>query len=66
MLTEKNLKSLVDHLHSFVILVFRWLASPTLIFSKHFVLKDLKFYEVSRLIDTEASQACLDAHEKHR
>lgn len=33
---------------------------------EHFVLKDLPFYEVTRLADVEARQSHLDAREKKR
>lgn len=54
MLTEKNLKVVLANLKLFVIPTFPRLVPPTLVFSEHFVLKDLSFYEVSRLADVEA------------
>ena len=53
LLTEKNLKTVLEHPKSFVILVFLQLVLPTLMIGKNFVLKDLSFYKFARL----------DAHE---
>lgn len=54
MLTKKNLKVVLANPKLFVILIFPRLAPPTLVSSEHFMLKDLSFYEVSRLADVEA------------
>lgn len=64
LLIEKNLKSLLEHLRSFFILVFPRLAPLILIPSKHFVLKDFLFYKVVRFTNIEAGQTCLDKCEK--
>ena len=53
LLIEKNLKTVLEHPKSFVILVFLQLILPTLMIGKNFVLKDLSFYKFARL----------DAHE---
>ncbi|RVW70302.1 hypothetical protein CK203_060287 [Vitis vinifera] len=39
---------------SFIILMFPWLTPSSLVLGEHFVLKDLPFYEVARLADSEA------------
>ena len=54
LLIEKNLKVILVHLKSFVIPIFSRLASMTLVSTKHFMLKDLSFYEVAQLADVEA------------
>lgn len=64
LLIEKNLKSLLEHLRPFFILVFPRLAPPILIPSKHFVLKDLSFYKVVWFTNIEAGQTRLDKCEK--
>lgn len=64
LLIEKNLKSLLEHLCLFFILVFPRLAPPILIPNEHFVLKDLSFYKVARFTNVETGQTHLDKREK--
>ena len=58
--SDKNLLMLVNAPKSFVIPVFPHMALPSLMPREHFVLKDLPFYEVSILVDSEARQAHLE------
>ncbi|KAL6342102.1 hypothetical protein AAG906_038582 [Vitis piasezkii] len=48
----------------FIIPIFPRLALPSLVPGEHFVLKDLPFYEVTRLVDSEAYHAHLEEWEK--
>ena len=64
LLSDKNLQALIENPKSFIILVFSRLASLSLILDEHFVLKDLPFYEIARLADSEAHQAHLEEREK--
>lgn len=64
LLSDKNLFALIDNPKSFIIPIFPHLASPSLVFGKHFVLKDLPFYEVASLENFEARQARLEEREK--
>lgn len=41
-------------------------SSPVSSTCEHFVLKDLFFYEVARLLDSEAYQTRLEEHERKR
>lgn len=66
LLLDKNLLMLIDALKSFVIPVFPHVALPSLMPREHFVLKDLSFYEVAHLVDSEARQAHLEKREKKR
>ena len=66
LLSDKNLHVLIKNPKSFIISVFPWLAPPSLVPDKHFVLKDLSFHEVARLADSEARQARLEKREKKR
>ena len=54
LLSNKNLQVLIKNLKLFIILVFPWLAPPSLIPDEHFMLKDLFFYKVARLENFEA------------
>ena len=65
-LSDKNLLMLVNVPKSFVIPVFPRMALPSLMPREHFVLKDLPFYEVAILADSEARQAHLEKREKKR
>ena len=58
--------ALINNPKPFIILVFPWLAPPSLVLSEHFVLKDLLFYEIPRLADFEACQARLEERERKR
>nr|CAN83379.1 hypothetical protein VITISV_040726 [Vitis vinifera] len=51
---DKNMLALIGSPKSFIILVFPWLTPSSLVLGKHFMLKDLPFYEVARLADSEA------------
>ena len=51
---DKNLLALIGSPKSFIILMFPWLTPSSLVLGEHFVLKDLPFYEVARLADSEA------------
>lgn len=53
-ISDKNLLALINDPKPFIIPVFACLASPFLMSGEHFVLKDLSFYEVARLADSEA------------
>ena len=57
---DKNLLALIDNPKPFIMPVFPRLAPLSLVFGEHFVLKDLPFYEVARLADSEARQAHLE------
>ncbi|KAL6311320.1 hypothetical protein AAG906_025538 [Vitis piasezkii] len=52
--SRQNLLVLIDNPKSFIIPVFPRLTPPSLVPGEHFVLKDLLFYEVSHLADSEA------------
>lgn len=60
LLSYKNLLALINEPKLFVIPVFSRMASPFLVPSKHFVLKNLSFYAVSRLANSKARQARLE------
>lgn len=62
--TENNLEVVLTQAKPFVISFFPRLAPLTLVLGDHFLLKDLPFYKVTPLTDTEVRQACLDAHKK--
>ena len=64
--SDKNLLALIDNPKPFIMLVFPRLAPLSLVFGEHFVLKDLPFYEVARLVDSEARQAHLEEREIKR
>lgn len=64
LLIENNLRVVFAQPKSFVIPLLLQLASSTLVSGEHFVLKDLSFYEVARLVDIELRQAHLDVWEK--
>ena len=63
-LSEKNLQALIKNRKPFIIPVFPWLAPLSLIPDEHFVLKDLFFYKVARLANSEARQVRLKEREK--
>lgn len=63
-LLDKNMQALIENPKPFIILVFPQLASLSLVFDEHFMLKVLPFYEVARLMDSETCQACLEEWEK--
>lgn len=56
LLSDKNLLALIENPKPFIIPVFSWLAPPSMVSNKHFVLKDFSFYEVARLADFETHQ----------
>lgn len=64
LLIEKNFKCVLNHQCSFVILVFSWFALSSHVPNEYFLLKDLKVYEVTWLIDIEVWQTCLDTRER--
>ena len=64
--SDKNLLALIDNPKPFIMPVFPRLAPLSLVFGEHFVLKDLPFYEVARLVDSEARQAHLEEREIKR
>ena len=53
-LLNKNLQVLIENPKPFIILMFSRLTPPSLVPREHFMLKDLPFYEVARLADSEA------------
>ena len=63
-LSNKNLLALIDNPKSFIIPVFPHLALPSLVSGEHFMLKDLPFYKIDRLVDSKACQAHLEEREK--
>lgn len=63
-LMDKNLLMLINSPKPFIIPIFPWLAPLSLVPSEHFVLKDLTFYEVGRLANSETLQACLEEQER--
>nr|CAN60233.1 hypothetical protein VITISV_016497 [Vitis vinifera] len=60
----RNLLAQIENPKSFIIPVFPRLALPSLVPSEHFMLKNLPFYEVSCLVDSEACQAHLKEGQK--
>lgn len=64
LLLDNNLLALIENPKPFIP-VFPWLASSTLILNEHFMLKDLVFYKVACLEDSEARQARLKKREKN-
>ncbi|KAL6350513.1 hypothetical protein AAG906_019160 [Vitis piasezkii] len=63
-LLDKNMQALIENPKPFIIPVFPQLASLSLVFDEHFMLKVLPFYEVARLMDSETCQARLEEWEK--
>ena len=63
-LLDKNLQALIENPKPFIISVFPRLAPLSLEPNEHFLLKDFPFYEVARLANSEARQACLEEWEK--
>lgn len=66
LLSNKNLQALIENPELFISQVFPRLVLPSLVPDKHFVLKDLPFYEVVHLADSEACKARLEECEKKR
>ncbi|RVW86090.1 hypothetical protein CK203_037999 [Vitis vinifera] len=66
LLSDNNLLALINDPKSFIIPVFPHVAPPSLIPNEHFMMKDLPFYEVACLVDSEARQARLEEREKKR
>lgn len=66
LLSDKNLLTLINDPKSFIIPVFPHVALLSLIPNEHFMMKDLPFYEVTRLVDSKARQARLEEREKKR
>lgn len=64
-LLDKNLLALINEPKSFIMPVFSRVAPSFLVPGKHFVLKNLSFYAVARLVDSEARQAHLEKREKN-
>ena len=62
---DKNLLALINEPKSFIMLVFPHVAPSFLVPGKHFVLKNLSFYAVACLADSEACQAHLEKREKN-
>lgn len=62
--SDKNLLALIKYPKPFIILVFPRLAPSSLVLSEHFVLKDLLFYGVARLGNSEVRQARLKERQK--
>lgn len=54
LLTKKNLRVILAQAKPFVIPLLPCLAPLTLVSDEHFMLKDLPFYEVARLVDVNA------------
>lgn len=65
LLLDNNLLALIKNPKLFIPM-FPQLAPSTLVLNEHFMLKDLVFYEVACLADSEARQACLEEREKKR
>ena len=65
LLSDKNLLVLIDNPKSFIIPVFSCLAASSLVLGEYFVLKDLFFYEVTHLADSEAHQDSLEEQERN-
>lgn len=65
LLLDKNLLALINEPKLFVMPVFHRMAPSFLVLDKHFMLKNLSFYAVARLADSEARQAHLDKREKN-
>ena len=63
-LSDKNLLVLTKDPKPFIIPVFPRVAFLSLVPDEHFVLKDLPFYVVARLVDSEARHAHLEQWEK--
>ncbi|RVW33321.1 hypothetical protein CK203_085306 [Vitis vinifera] len=66
LISNKNLLALIGNPKSFISPIFHCLALPSLVLDEHFVLKDLPFYKIARLADSEAHQAHLEEREKKR
>lgn len=64
LLLDQNLQALIKNSKSFIIQVFPRLAPLSLEPDEHFLSKDLSFYKVARLVDSEARQARLKEWEK--
>lgn len=64
-LLDKNLLALINEPKSFIMPVFPHVAPSFLVPGKHFVLKNLSFYAVTCLADSEARQAHLEKQEKN-
>ena len=64
LLSDKNLQALIENLKPFIIPVFPLLALLSLVPNEHFVLKDLSFYEIDHLVDSEARHDHLEEREK--
>lgn len=64
-LLDKNLLALINEPKSFIMSVFPRVTPSFLVPGKNFVLKNLSFYVVARLADSEACQAQLEKREKN-
>ena len=64
-LLDSNLLALINEPKSFIMPVFPRVASSFLVPGKHFVLKNLSFYTVAHLADSEARQADVEKREKN-
>lgn len=64
LLSDNNLQALVKESKSFILPILPCLAPQSLVLGKHYLLKDLPFYEVARVVDSKAHQACLEQRDK--
>lgn len=64
LLSNKNLLALINETKLFIIPILFHVASLSLVPDKHFMLKYLPFYEVTRFADSEARQAHLKERQK--
>lgn len=64
LLSNKNLQALIENLKPFIIPMFSRLAHSSLVLDEHFMLNDPPFFEIARLVDSEAHQARLEEYEK--
>ena len=59
-LIEKIFKSVLDQSYPFVILIFSQLALTFPLSDEHFLINDLKFYQVAQVTKNEMRQAYLN------
>lgn len=64
LILDNNPQALVKESKSFILPILPCLAPRFLVLGKHYLMKDLPFYEVARVADSKAHQACLEQREK--
>lgn len=64
LILDNNPQALVKESKSFILPILPCLAPRSLVLGKHYLLKDLPCYEVARVADSKAHQACLEQREK--